>query len=59
LVGNRWYAYLCEQRSLEPIATYRQLATQYAAPVLRGPFNLAARKAAGFSEAELEELNGK
>ena len=59
LVGNRWYAYLCEQRGLEPITTYRQLATQYAAPVLRGPFNLEARKAAGFSEVELTALGGQ
>ncbi|MEQ1588983.1 MAG: DUF455 domain-containing protein, partial [Gallionella sp.] len=33
--------------------------TQYAAPVLRKPFNLAARKAAGFSEAELAALGGQ
>ena len=54
--GNRWYAYLCAQRGLEPIATYAQLALQYAAPVLRGPFNLVARRAAGFSEEELVAL---
>ena len=55
-IGNRWYAYLCEQRDLAPIATYTQLADEYAAPVLRGPFNLEARRAAGFSELELAEL---
>lgn len=55
-VGNRWYGYLCAQRGLEPVATYAQLAKQYAAPVLRGPFNLEARRAAGFSEAELAAL---
>ena len=55
-IGNRWYAYLCSQRSLDPIATYAQLALQYDAPVLRGPFNLEARRAAGFSEAELVML---
>ena len=55
-IGNRWYAYLCEQRDLEPIATYTQLAAEYAAPVLRGPFNLEARRAAGFSEVELASL---
>jgi uncharacterized ferritin-like protein (DUF455 family) len=56
LVGNRWYGYLCALRGLEPLATYAQLARQYAAPVLRGPFNLVARKAAGFSDAELAAL---
>jgi len=55
-IGNRWYGWLCEQRGLEPVATYAQLASVYAAPVLRGPFNLAARRAAGFSESELAAL---
>jgi len=52
-IGNRWYHYLCQQRGLEPEVTYDALATQYAAPVLKGPFNLAARRQAGFTEAEL------
>lgn len=55
-IGNRWYAYLCAQRGLEPVATYTQLALQYGAPALRGPFNYEARRAAGFSEAELAAL---
>jgi uncharacterized ferritin-like protein (DUF455 family) len=55
-IGNRWYGYLCEVRGLEPLATYTQLAVEHAAPVLRGPFNLNARRAAGFSEQELASL---
>ncbi|MDO9052897.1 MAG: ferritin-like domain-containing protein [Gallionella sp.] len=55
-IGNRWYGFLCEQRDLEPLETYARLAVEYAAPVLRGPFNLPARRAAGFSEAELSAL---
>ncbi|MDX8379192.1 MAG: ferritin-like domain-containing protein [Gallionella sp.] len=55
-IGNRWYGYLCEQRALDPITTYAKLAAQYGAPVPRGPFNLAARRAAGFSELELAAL---
>lgn len=55
-VGNRWYQLLCTQRGLDPIATAAQLARRYHAPAQRGPFNLAARKAAGFSEAELAAL---
>jgi uncharacterized ferritin-like protein (DUF455 family) len=54
-IGNRWYRYLCEQRGLEPRATYDDLARQYEAPVLKGPFNIAARRQAGFTE---DELNG-
>jgi uncharacterized ferritin-like protein (DUF455 family) len=55
-IGNRWFAWLCTERQLEPIATYAALASQYKAPQLRGPFNLEARKAAGFSDAELAAL---
>jgi uncharacterized ferritin-like protein (DUF455 family) len=52
-IGNRWYFYLCGQRGLEPVATYDDLTLQYKAPVLKGPFNVEGRRAAGFTEAEL------
>jgi uncharacterized ferritin-like protein (DUF455 family) len=52
-IGNRWYGYLCNQRGLEPIATYDDLAALHKAPALKGPFNIEARRLAGFSEAEL------
>ncbi|HEY8027145.1 MAG TPA: ferritin-like domain-containing protein [Burkholderiaceae bacterium] len=55
-VGNRWFAWLCEQRGLEPLATFAELTTRYKAPTLRGPFNMEARRAAGFTEAELSAL---
>jgi len=55
-IGNRWYNWLCQARGLDPIATYATLAQQYRAPAMRGPFNLAARRAAGFSESELAAL---
>jgi uncharacterized ferritin-like protein (DUF455 family) len=55
-VGNRWYAQLCAERGLDPVATYAELATRYRAPRLRGPFNLDARRAAGFTEPELRAL---
>jgi len=56
LAGNRWYRFLCEQRGLEPVATYAELAARYQAPRLRAPFNLEARRAAGFDDAELAAL---
>ena len=59
LVGNRWYGYLCMERGLEPVATYAALTRQYRAPRLRGPFNLPARQAAGFSDAELAALQAQ
>lgn len=52
-IGNRWYRYLCDQRGLEHGATYNELAARYAAPILKGPFNIEARRQAGFTEAEL------
>jgi uncharacterized ferritin-like protein (DUF455 family) len=56
-IGNRWFAYLCEQRQLEPIACFAQLAAQFRAPILRAPFNVAARLAAGFTQQELNAMN--
>ncbi len=55
-VGNRWYRHLCSERGLDPVATYAELALKYRAPLLRGPFNLEARRAAGFDEDELAAL---
>jgi uncharacterized ferritin-like protein (DUF455 family) len=55
-IGNHWYNWLCEQHGLDPVAAYADLADRYRAPVLRGPFNLPARKAAGFTDAELAAL---
>ena len=55
-VGNHWYRHLCAQRGLDPIATYAALAREHGAPRLRGPFNLPARREAGFDETELALL---
>ena len=55
-IGNRWYGWLCERQSLEPVAHYRALVRQYGAPRLKGPFNTAARQQAGFSAEELAAL---
>jgi uncharacterized ferritin-like protein (DUF455 family) len=58
-VGNRWYAWLCAQQGLEPVAHYRHLARLHAAPRLRGPFNVDARRSAGFSEQEIAALSAR
>jgi uncharacterized ferritin-like protein (DUF455 family) len=54
-IGNRWYWHLCGLRGIDPITTYDQLVVQYKATV-RGPFNMEARRKAGFSEEELRAL---
>ena len=55
-IGNRWYAWLCARDGLDPVALYPELAARFQAPRLRPPFNLEARRAAGFSEAEIARL---
>jgi uncharacterized ferritin-like protein (DUF455 family) len=55
--GNRWYRWLCEQRGLDPISTYPELALKYDAPKLRAPFNIEARRLAGFDDVELARLS--
>ncbi len=55
-IGNYWYRWLCTERCLEPIRTYAELATQYRAPTLKGPFNIEARLAAGFHPDEISAL---
>lgn len=55
-IGNHWFAWICKERGLDTMAAYEELAVRHKAPPLRGPFNLEARRAAGFSDAELEAL---
>ena len=55
-IGNRWFGHLCQQRNLDPIDCYADLTQRYRAPKLRAPFNMEARRAAGFSEVELQIL---
>ena len=55
-IGNHWFRWLCKQQGLDPLEHYQRLAELYGAPRLKGPFNLPARRAAGFDEAELALL---
>jgi uncharacterized ferritin-like protein (DUF455 family) len=55
-IGNRWFRFLCDQRGLDPHRAYADLSLRHAAPRLHGPFNFAARRAAGFDEDELRAL---
>jgi len=55
-IGNYWFNFLCKQDHLSPISAYRSLAKKYCAPKLRGPFNLEARKQAGFTAEEIDLL---
>ena len=56
--GSRWFHHLCRQRGLEPAQTFAQLISQYMKGRLKGPFDMAIRRKAGFNEAELSYLDG-
>jgi uncharacterized ferritin-like protein (DUF455 family) len=56
--GTRWFHWLCARESLEPEQTFFDLLASAAPGALRGPFNITARRRAGFSEAELRRLEG-
>ena len=55
-IGNRWYRWLCERDGLDPLQAYARLAQEHRAPRPKPPFNLEARRAAGFDAAELAAL---
>lgn len=57
-IGSRWFRYLCEQRKFEPESTFRHLLSQYMKGKIKGPLDRQARRQAGFSEAELDYLEG-
>ncbi len=55
-IGSHWFYYCCEQRQLDPQATFMSLIKQYMQGGVRGPFNEKARRQAGFSDSELSML---
>lgn len=57
-IGSRWFRYMCEQRDLDPDSTYRELFGIYMKQHIKGPLNRAARIQAGFSENEMDYLDG-
>jgi len=54
--GTRWFRFCCGREGRDPDATFHALLAEYVPTGLRGPFNLDARRAAGFAEAELRRL---
>ena len=54
--GSRWFAWCCAREGRDPEATFAELVAQHVRGAARGPFNIPARLAAGFSRAELVRL---
>ncbi|NBS17944.1 MAG: DUF455 family protein [Gammaproteobacteria bacterium] len=55
-LGSYWFQVVALTRGLDPEATYFDLIHRFIQGGVRGPFNLKARKEAGFSERELSLL---
>jgi uncharacterized ferritin-like protein (DUF455 family) len=54
--GSRWFRWHCERVGAEPRRRFRELLDEYAHGSLRGPFNHAARREAGFDDEEIASL---
>ncbi|RDH87566.1 MAG: DUF455 domain-containing protein [endosymbiont of Escarpia spicata] len=54
--GSNWFAWLCEQRGVDPETTYFDLLDNVLNGEIRCPLHRQARLDAGFSESELERL---
>ncbi|MGB5290674.1 MAG: ferritin-like domain-containing protein [Lysobacterales bacterium] len=56
-IGSHWFRICCDQRGLEPEETFLKLLKEYFAGTLRGPFNMAARMQAGFTQREMDAIS--
>lgn len=54
--GTLWFRFCCEREGRDPDTTFAELLREFVPTGLRGPFNLDARRAAGFGDAELSRL---
>ncbi len=56
-IGSYWFRTCCDQRGLEPEATFLNLVKEYFSGSLRGPFNIPARMRAGFTQREMDAIS--
>jgi uncharacterized ferritin-like protein (DUF455 family) len=56
-IGSYWFHLCCDQRGLEPEATFVRLLKEHFSGSLRGPFNLPARMKAGFTQREMDAIS--
>jgi uncharacterized ferritin-like protein (DUF455 family) len=55
-IGTRWFRWACAEQGLDADGQFAKLLERFLKGPVKGPFNLDARRAAGFSEAELARL---
>ena len=54
--GSRWFGWCCRRDGLDPKVEFTRLIAEHGRGLVRGPFNLEARRKAGFGQAELAAL---
>jgi uncharacterized ferritin-like protein (DUF455 family) len=52
--GRKWFEYLCAERKMEPVGTWRGLVARHFRGALKPPFNGPARDLAGFPPSYYE-----
>ena len=57
-IGTNWFHYLCAERKLDKYDTFLELMNKHLKGKVHGPYHTDARMKAGFSDAELEYLQG-
>ena len=55
-IGNHWYHWLCQRDGLDSQHFAAQAGQRHGGPSLKPPFNLEARRRAGFSQQEIDSL---
>ena len=55
-IGTRWFNYTCKQRGLSPAIVFNELLHEYMKGAIQGPFEMASRLQAGFTEEEMQQL---
>jgi len=55
-IGTRWFRHVAEMRGLDAEEEYFGLIDRYIKGGVRGPFNVEARRRAGFSQGEMNRL---
>ncbi|VAW93069.1 FIG00005326: uncharacterized protein [hydrothermal vent metagenome] len=57
-IGTKWFHFLCDERKVDRHETFLALMNQYLKGKIHGPYHQDARKKAGFTDAELQYLQG-
>jgi uncharacterized ferritin-like protein (DUF455 family) len=54
--GTRWFEWCCRRDGIAPEAEFVRLISEHAQGAIRGPFNVSARRVAGFGDGEMAAL---